>query len=334
MARSLVSLPAGRMCLTMASEVPGRLDDPHVALLQAHRLPVPLAPSGVSASSTSVATSPWVQRTADSPAIRSINRNASAPCPSASSSIDSTGEPQGLGRRAHRFAAAHVGTAQNALGSVVAQEWAPAPRACATPPLGERARPVVALVGAPSPGMPVPDQQQRHAHDAPMPGALMDDGRPGHRRRPSTGRGGEALPLDRRHLDPRMKREGEHVEISTAPGQGVIPALGEPPTAAVEDVPVVVEPEDRRPAAALPLLAQLAHEQAADRRPGRGPSGNTMWALRMTNSKNSNCSMERPMNSPRSAAARQHEGFPGPPVDDDRPRRARTAAPARPTPAG
>ena len=40
---------------------------------------------------TAVATSPWVQSTADSPAILCINRTAAAPFPSANSSTDSTG---------------------------------------------------------------------------------------------------------------------------------------------------------------------------------------------------------------------------------------------------
>jgi hypothetical protein len=50
------------------------------------------------------------------------------------------------------------------------------------------------------------------------------------------------------HINTGVDRKGEDIQIGTAPGHGVVPALGEPPAIAIEDIPVVVEAEDGAPA--------------------------------------------------------------------------------------
>ena len=74
-------------------------------------------------------------------------------------------------------------------------------------------------------------------------------------------------------LDAGLGREGEGVEIAALPGQRVVPPLGEPPPVAFEEVTVVVDAVDGGPPAAVPVLAELAHEQAAHGRSGLGPVG-------------------------------------------------------------
>ena len=46
--------------------------------------------------------------------------------------------------------------------------------------------------------------------------------------------------------------------------------------------------------------------------PAKGPSGKATWALRMTNSKNSNCVDGTPMNAPSARASGQSQRLTGP----------------------
>ena len=173
--------PGARLDSSMCSRRAG--DEPlvpmtHTSPFCRRGCPGRAPPSATSHSSTPVAQSPWVHSTAGTAPTVGVagladhlpdqaDRLGCVPFGQLLEHLD--GHRQGLGGRPDRLAAPDGRAGQDPLWPVPTQHGNQGDR-LGDPPPRQRSEPVVALVSASSPGMSVPDQQERHLHDAAMSG--------------------------------------------------------------------------------------------------------------------------------------------------------------------